>query len=1066
MDLSRNDIITQINDTLNRLKNDLEASASMPNIMYLENKISEFIEFSDKSLETELRKNRLTFDLLTKTSEDYKKENIEKAQLEKKLKINRDLVRSILNALDDLVISCSPDLEKTYFVSPQSEKLLGLTVDKIYVNMNALRDIVHPDDILAFDINRTALYSGLQIEQEYRIIRGGEVAWLSERSKLITKSDEMPERIDFIISDITEKKRNELAVNESYERLTSILNSIDAFIYVADIDTYELLFVNDYGRKLFGDIDGKTCWMSIQSGQKGPCAFCTNDKIISEYGLPTGIYKWEVENTINHKWYQCFDRAIKWTDGRMVRLEIAVDISDLKNAEAKILRQKQILDSILNNAPIAIWMDDVEGNPIFINSTLDQWTSMSINPSLTPEQRHICENSTQMAMFLDEAFKCVEHIRFNDDTIHSLEVIKRKVRDENENVIGIIGLGIDISDKLAAQIKLEESEKKFRQIFENVQDVFYRTDYNGAISEVSPSIEKYTGYTPNEIIGKNIIMLYNNPNDRSKLLQELALYGGVVDYELNLKHKNGFIIPTSVNSRFIKDKSSRIIGVEGLLRDITQRKNVEIALAKAKEDSDRANKAKSEFLANMSHEIRTPMNAILGFAELLKENSAEIKNINYLNGIILGAKNLLRIINDILDLSKIEAGYMKLQYESVRIRGIVEEIAQIFDLKIKEKGLRLIIDIEPSTPEFVELDGVRIRQALLNLVGNAVKFTESGFIKISIRPENCSNCSNDQVDIFWEVEDSGRGIPDEQKELIFEAFRQKEGQSAREFGGTGLGLTITKRLLSMMNGGISVSDSISGGSIFRIKLNCVRIDRNKSNYFDYLEEKIYTYVFDNHIILLIEDVKSNREVVLGFLANANIKIIEAENGREALDILEDITPDLILLDMQMPIMDGYETMDAISGIERLKDIPVIALTASAMIEKEAYIRSKCSGYLRKPINKNDLNVELAKYLSHSKSINSDSSRLEIEDKSVHFDFSDLDSDLIKSFEDVKNSMFIDDIIDFSDKLETRYLNSNRTDILEFTEKLKTSAKLFDIDLINNLLKIIENSINKHQGDRS
>lgn len=243
-------------------------------------------------------------------------------------------------------------------------------------------------------------------------------------------------------------------------------------------------------------------------------------------------------------------------------------------------------------------------------------------------------------------------------------------------------------------------------------------------------------------------------------------------------------------------------------------KETNLNLIRAKVESEQANRAKSEFLANISHEIRTPLNSILGFAELLKDISPEHpKYQDYLEGILVGGNNLLQLINDILDMSKIEAGRLDVNPEIVDIRKIIREIEYIFSLKIKEKGLDFLVEISDAVPHFIYIDEIRLRQVMFNLVGNAVKFTETGAIKISI---DCVREDENYCDLYLIVEDTGIGIPESQQQIIFEPFRQREGQNARKYGGTGLGLTITKRLLEMMNGRIELQSEESAGSKFTV----------------------------------------------------------------------------------------------------------------------------------------------------------------------------------------------------------------------------------------------------------
>jgi len=373
-----------------------------------------------------------------------------------------------------------------------------------------------------------------------------------------------------------------------------------------------------------------------------------------------------------------------------------------------------------------------------------------------------------------------------------------------------------------------------------------------------------------------------------------------------------------------------------------------------------ADSAKSEFLANMSHEIRTPMNAILGFSEILKEQLSEPKYREYIDIIITSSKTLLGLINDILDLSKIEAGKMEFQYKPVDTHSLFSDIKKIFANKINDKGLKFLTDIDNKLPSSLLLDEVRIRQILFNLVGNAVKFTDKGYIELKVKGDFYPDRS--KIDLIFSVKDTGIGISEDGKKIIFDAFKQSSGQSMKKYGGTGLGLTITKRLVEMMNGEISVESIIGKGSIFKIKIKEVSVATvgpdNEDRKPEYENIK-----FNRQKVLVADDVQSNRLLLSEILSIYGLNVLIALNGKEAISIAKNNDPDIILMDLRMPVMDGYEAIKVLKGNNRLKNIPVIVLTASAMKSTEEDIKKiKCDGYIRKPVDRYELIAELKKYL--------------------------------------------------------------------------------------------------------
>jgi len=420
----------------------------------------------------------------------------------------------------------------------------------------------------------------------------------------------------------------------------------------------------------------------------------------------------------------------------------------------------------------------------------------------------------------------------------------------------------------------------------------------------------------------------------------------------------------------LKNNKGEVRGLVELTRDITEQKQAEKKLRQAKDEAETANRAKSEFLSNVSHEIRTPMNAVMGFTELLNDLISDPLQKTYLKSIKNGGLTLMTLINDILDLSKIEAGKMEFYTEPFSLVTAIQELSRMFHTEITEKELGWDVKIPSDFPANLLLDEMRIRQVLFHLLGNAVKFTGSGSITLSAHAVLSDHDPN-LCKIVLAVADTGVGIPDDQKTLIFEVFRQQDGRSARQYDGAGLGLAITKRMVEMMGGAITLESEVGKGSRFEIVFPNVSIVPGEAvaGRIENGQEKPKNgrqLNFESATLLLVDDIRTNRMVLKAFLRETAISVIEAENGQEALLMAQQHLPDMILLDIRMDGMDGYEVLDRLKTTDDLETIPVIAFTAAATKnDLEKIMAHGFDGYLYKPVRRTELLRKISRHLPYT-----------------------------------------------------------------------------------------------------
>jgi len=422
-----------------------------------------------------------------------------------------------------------------------------------------------------------------------------------------------------------------------------------------------------------------------------------------------------------------------------------------------------------------------------------------------------------------------------------------------------------------------------------------------------------------------------HPDDRQQgdLEVQMAITGEKeFDTEFRVVWPDGTIRNMKAQALVQRDDYGNALRLIGTNWDITDIRKVEKEIINARIEAENANKAKSEFLANMSHEIRTPMNAVLGYTELLGNTLTEQTQKDYVNSIKSSGRSLLTLINDILDLSKIEAGKLELEYDFIDTYSFFSEFEKIFSLKVSEKGLKFILDITSGTPQGVCIDEARVRQIVFNLIGNAIKFTSLGSITLKVCTENPKlvNYSNEKseelIDLIIEVEDSGIGISKELQEAIFEPFIQE--REYKHYGGTGLGLAISRRLTALMNGTIIVRSDLGKGSTFTIRIPEVAYKRDFSGSKLDIQIDPGEILFEPAVILIVDDVEHNRSYLRDALKNTRLKIVEANDGIAGYSLAKKIVPDLIISDIRMPKMDGFEFLKKVKADKKLKHIPVIA----------------------------------------------------------------------------------------------------------------------------------------------
>jgi PAS domain S-box-containing protein len=647
-------------------------------------------------------------------------------------------------------------------------------------------------------------------------------------------------------------------------------------------------------------------------------------------------------------------------------------INQRKQSEIELKASQELWKFALEGAGDGVWDYDFQTRKIFFSKRYkemlgydehefandsDEWMSR-----IHPEDLHLVMKTDQDYFYKKQANHQVEYrIRHRDG--HYIWVLDRGmvVNRTPEGLPGrIIGTHTDITERKLAEHAIIIREEKYRNILANMNLGLLEVDNDEVIQFANQSFCEMSGYALDEIIGKKAGLLFPAGDGKEILDHKNNLRKkGVSDaYELTVTNKKGEPKWWLISGAPTYNDSGQLMGSIGIHLDITDRKKLEFELNDAREVAEQSVRTKEAFLANMSHEIRTPMNAIIGMGRQLEKTDLLDQQRFFLHTINMAADHLLVVINDILDISKIEAGKLELESTAFHPAEVLQHVVRIMQPRAEEKGLELKIDIDANIAPVLIGDAHRINQILLNQISNAIKFTEKGGVTVSGRLQK--KVGQTQV-IEFRIRDTGIGIAEDFLANIFEKFSQEDRTTARKYGGTGLGMAITKELVELMDGQISINSKKDIGTEIIISLpfeigSTADLPEQKQDFTN-------SASLEGVRILLAEDNEMNRLVANTVLENYGVLITEAKNGAEAVKALQKDAYDLVLMDMQMPVMGGLEATVIIRQELKLK-LPIIALTANAIKgDSERCLAVGMNGFVSKPFEEHDLINEIAKVLN-------------------------------------------------------------------------------------------------------
>jgi len=909
----------------------------------------------------------------------------------------------ILDTLSDGVYAVDDELRIT-FVNPAACHMLGYEPEQLIgKHAHVLLHHSKPDGT-SYSVDECPIITACKNRAELRI--ESEVFWHKDGSAIPVEYTVAPiqegDRVfDAVISfhNISARKASEARLLASEKRFYTLIDSAPDAMVISNLDGIitmvnrkaEVMF--DYERE---EMIGHELEILIPERYRlghvgkrdGHARSSSKDKILVAREL-CGVSKDGHEFPVDINLV-----SIETEEGKLI-FSVVRDISEHKRVENELNHTKERYDFATAVGKVGIWdWNPVTGELLWSDEAfrLLELAPGSVTPSFEmyqgfahPEDRASLQSAVQTALQGDGVLDFDCRLVLGSGKELSCTSKGKVEFDEAGQAIRMLGTMQDITERKQIELALRDAnataESSLLQLSESTQSlrVFSRaieqspvaniiTDARGAIQYVNPKFQELTGYTADEVTGQSTSILHAElmPEGFYAELWQTITSGKEWRGEIRNKKKNGQIYWESTNTSPVRNEIGEITHFITTKEDITEKKTATELLQQAKQAAEEANRAKSDFLANMSHEIRTPLNAIIGMSYLARRVATDDKILGYLGKVHFAGNHLLGVVNNILDLSKIEAGKLELETAVFKTARLLENITVLIGSYAASKNLELVLDMDTAVPEQLRGDFQRIGQVLVNYANNAIKFTKQG--KISIRMKRLDETDSDIL-LRLEVEDTGIGLTLEQQSKLFQSFQQADSSTSRKYGGTGLGLAISKQFAHMMGGEVGVESELGKGSTFWFT---ARLEKLKEG------EEVQVYapahlaglqstdieVIRGVSILLAEDIPYNQEVACEILEQAGARVTIANNGIEALECLRKAHFDCVLMDMQMPEMDGLEATRLIRADPLLTNTRVIALTANIMqAERDLCFAAGMNDFITKPFLPSQFYMTLAQCLT-------------------------------------------------------------------------------------------------------
>ncbi|HET9840172.1 MAG TPA: PAS domain S-box protein [Candidatus Angelobacter sp.] len=904
---------------------------------------------------------------LENKQKELEQEIVRRRASEARMQQESEMVRLLLDSTAEAIYAIGLDGRCT-MANAACARLLGYEhpEELLGKNMHDLLHHSHPDGT-PYPVEDCRIFQAFRSGERCHV--DDESAWRKDGSSFLMEYWAHPVRkqgevIGAVVTflDITEKK----AMEREVRTLAAVVESSNEFIGAADLDG-KVTFLNRAARTLVGlerdeSVAGKNVLDFVTDEQRRTHA---DDvlRLVQRDGLwqgETEFKNWKTGASIPvlQSVFTVFDPQ---NQKPMAIATIGRDISARKHSEQELRESAERYQDLFENATDLIQSLDPDGRFLLVNQawkdTLgyseEEISSLSMCDVVRADQREQCMALHNRVMAGEDIGRVeVVFITKAGDQVILEGNVNCKIKDGQ--AVSTRGIFRNITERKKAERALRDSEKKFHLLANNINQVFWIMNGDGQVLYVSPAFE--------QVFGRSCESVYQNPRswiesvhpeDRSLVEQQyqMQLDGEPADCEYRMYSSDGGLHWLRRKAFPVRDASGKLVRIVGLAADITERKLAQHQLMRAKEAAEDANRAKSEFLANMSHEIRTPMNGIIGLTDLALETELSPEQRGYISSVKESADVLLRILNDILDFSKIEARQLVLENIQFGLRGSIDGLMKTLAARADEKGLELTSFIAPDVPCRLFGDPTRLRQILLNLLGNAIKFTDRG--EVVLRVEKSGEFDG-KAQLHFSVRDTGIGIGADRQEAIFQKFIQADSSSTRKYGGTGLGLAITSELVRMMDGRVWLESEVGRGSTFHFDIRLEVAEGGED------EVPAGMRALQGLKVLVVDDNATNLQILLHMLSKWGLQPLPARSGAEALAVLgksarEGTTITFAILDVLMPEMDGFTLAQKIKADPKYDGLKLLALSSAAQVGDAARCRAMgMSGHLTKPVSKAEL----------------------------------------------------------------------------------------------------------------